>query len=1068
MKTIEGRIVMNELTRQDNSLPANSFRELALMDKQLHEAISLTETFIEKKYLSDLSLYRIKDVPEHIKRISIKENIRMVKLKKLVYDKNEDTLDKLNTVYNTIWSFSSSLFLIIDSDGNKTDFYIGIRNDEHRDLASAAIEGLKKSFQGNFPGTDIETLNCDSISSTINCIIDNKNSFISSVSGIPGLRDEDKNNFVQGIEKLVDSMRGRKFSAILIADPLTHRNIEEIKEGYETIYSKLSSFASREITLSINDSEALSKNLTKGFTETVNESLSKTQSFTSSGSSSISSSYSSGKSITENQNTTFPWLGVIYSDGLSIGTTGSYTSGHTTTQGLSDTRGTSDTKGIARGISEQEGTSETYTKGKTRSTQIQFENKKVKNLLAKIEEQLERIKSSESFGMWNCSAYFIAEDKPAAKVAAGNFKALLRGENSSLEYAFINTWSREKNDSIKFLEYLKKLYHPLFDINIPGFPFVTPGSLISGNELVIPFGLPKKSLNGLPVLEYAEFGRNIITYKDRKSERKITSGKIYHMGKKEKTDLHIDLDSLTLHTFVTGSTGSGKSNTVYQIVHKAIEEGVKILIIEPAKGEYKNVFGGRDDFYVYGTNPEYSPMLRINPFIFPASVHVLEHIDRLIEIFNACWPMYAAMPAVLKKSIERAYEISGWDMEHSINHKMKYPTFKELLRSLKTIIKESEFSEEVKSNYIGALETRVESLTNGLVGTIFSGAENACDRLFDENCIVDLSRIGSTETKALIMGMLFIKLHEYRFSEPYDANSSLKHLTVIEEAHNLLRRTSSEQSQESSNLQGKSVEMISNAISEMRTCGEGFIIVDQSPGLLDMSAIRNTNTKIIMRLPDESDRQLVGRSANLNDGQIKEIAKFKTGVAAVYQNDWIEPVLCQIEEFTDRKPYKYKEDMKEIYKLKRQRLAELLKLLLNGRLKHKGELKHINVTELKKWLKDIVRADLYSELLKEFDNYSNNMPLDLWKEKNFEKLSEIISSFIDLDRLMRLAKETENLNEWNKKILEGLYYCVDLEHNEEFEKSVIQCLLSEKARQDKDFKDFYFLWVERARQDRWH
>ena len=107
MKTIEGRIVMNELTRQDNSLPANSFRELALMDKQLHEAISLTETFIEKKYLSDLSLYRIKDVPEHIKRISIKENIRMVKLKKLVYDKNEDTLDKLNTVYNTIWSFSS-------------------------------------------------------------------------------------------------------------------------------------------------------------------------------------------------------------------------------------------------------------------------------------------------------------------------------------------------------------------------------------------------------------------------------------------------------------------------------------------------------------------------------------------------------------------------------------------------------------------------------------------------------------------------------------------------------------------------------------------------------------------------------------------------------------------------------------------------------------------------------------------------------------------------------------------------------------------------------------------------
>ena len=62
--------------------------------------------------------------------------------------------------------------------------------------------------------------------------------------------------------------------------------------------------------------------------------------------------------------------------------------------------------------------------------------------------------------------------------------------------------------------------------------------------------------------------------------------------------------------------------------------------------------------------------------------------------------------------------------------------------------------------------------------------------------------------------------------------SGLQHITVLEEAHNLLRRTSTEQSQESSNLQGKSVEMLTNAIAEMRTYGEGFIIADQAPGLL--------------------------------------------------------------------------------------------------------------------------------------------------------------------------------------------------------------------------------------------
>ena len=35
----------------------------------------------------------------------------------------------------------------------------------------------------------------------------------------------------------------------------------------------------------------------------------------------------------------------------------------------------------------------------------------------------------------------------------------------------------------------------------------------------------------------------------------------------------------------------------------------------------------------------------------------------------------------------------------------------------------------------------------------------------------------------------------------------------------------------------------------------GFIIVDQAPGLLDKSVIRNTNTKIIFKLPDLEDRE---------------------------------------------------------------------------------------------------------------------------------------------------------------------------------------------------------------------
>ena len=93
---------------------------------------------------------------------------------------------------------------------------------------------------------------------------------------------------------------------------------------------------------------------------------------------------------------------------------------------------------------------------------------------------------------------------------------------------------------------------------------------------------------------------------------------------------------------------------------------------------------------------------------------------------------------------------------------------------------------------------------------IFVSDDIPMHKLFDSKVIVDLSRIGSSETKSLIMGILVLKLQEYRMDHAVP-NQQLKHVTVLEEAHNLLRRTSSEQTSEGSNLLGKSVEMLANS-----------------------------------------------------------------------------------------------------------------------------------------------------------------------------------------------------------------------------------------------------------------
>lgn len=544
----------------------------------------------------------------------------------------------------------------------------------------------------------------------------------------------------------------------------------------------------------------------------------------------------------------------------------------------------------------------TDTFGTSQGITMQLQNTMIANMIERIKKHIKRIEECESIGMWNCASYFLSENRAVSETAANIYRSLISGKNSDVERSAINTWTASEKSDVgnfrKIITYMVHFCHPKFAYASADGPcLVSPASLVSTKELALEMSLPKRSVSGLPVIEHAVFGQNIIRSDiiAEKTNKKdfIHIGKICHLNSVSETPVDLDLNSLTMHTFIAGSTGAGKSNTTYVMLDELSKYNIPYLVIEPAKGEYKTQF---KDANVFGTNPRLGPILRLNPFSFPEEVHVQEHIDRLAELFNVCWEMYAAMPAVLKDAIIRAYESAGWDMNNSVNRfgNALFPNFEDVLREIDSVVSDSDYSSDTGSDYRGALKTRLRSLTNGLNGMIFSSREIPCEKLFDSKTVVDLSRVGSTETKALMMGVLVLKLQEHRMSHAKKADSALRHVTVLEEAHNLLKRTSTEQGQETANLQGKSVEMLTNAIAEMRTYGEGFIIVDQSPGALDPAVIRNTNTKIIMRLPEYSDRESTGASMALNENQIKELSKLPQGVAAVYQNNWQEAVLCAV------------------------------------------------------------------------------------------------------------------------------------------------------------------------------
>ena len=155
-------------------------------------------------------------------------------------------------------------------------------------------------------------------------------------------------------------------------------------------------------------------------------------------------------------------------------------------------------------------------------------------------------------------------------------------------------------------------------------------------------------------------------------------------------------------------------------------------------------------------------------------------------------PLYGAMPGLLKKAFEQAYIDHGWDLEHSeriVEKGSRFPTFQDLVPVLERIIDHSPYSAQTKGDYKGALLNRISSLCNGFEGQIFGCSSGIPDRtLFNENTIVDLSSIGSDETRSLIMGILIIKLRNFRKTASTQPNSKLIHVTVLEEAHNILKR----------------------------------------------------------------------------------------------------------------------------------------------------------------------------------------------------------------------------------------------------------------------------------------
>ncbi|MBW0295853.1 ATP-binding protein [Shewanella xiamenensis] len=926
---------MNLSTTERENLTSQAW--LLPAQQEALTTLSTAHALVNKSYLAELKHYDVLPVKnQQSVPLNRGGDVRIFRVERLVQENKQSVLESTTAAYTALGAAGYTVFLFLKSDGKETLLYIGTRGEPGKMLGQNSGDLLQETFKGHFPGSKLTSLNGTQVDALLDGLCEESSSkTVTAVSSVPGLSTEDQTHFMQGLERFIDAAESRTYEGLILAEPVSMQALNTVRTGYEQVATQLSALSNRQYSYGIQDSDAINLSISEGLSHSLGESLGLTETTGTSESTTTSSTQTHTTSTSKTSpnkkdkaigigamaiGACFGPIGLIAggqvasmfqttdSVGTSDSTSTSESKSHSTNQSKAtsitttetDTHSTTNTKGL------------TQTHGSTQQVSFETADKGILNMLEKVDHHLNRINEAKSHGGWLSTAYFVSDSAASSEALSSIFLGLTRGTQSSMEDFALTTWAGKKANAIT--QWLGQLMHPRLEPSFVGnthIPYLTPATLVSSKEMALQLSLPRRSTSTVVVQETAAFGRKVQTLNADITDtnlRTISLGQVRHLWTDLPQTVELDLDQLTSHTLITGSTGSGKSNTVYALLHQAIQQEIPFLVIEPAKGEYKHVFGNRQDVCVLGTNDRFTELLKINPFSFPEQTHILEHADRLIEVFNVCWPMYAAMPAILKDAVLRSYEACGWDLRDSTSTLSSplFPTFADLLMQLESVIAQSAYSDEMKSNYTGALVTRVRSMVNGLNGQIFAADEISNVDLFDRNVIIDLSRVGSQETKSLLMGLLIIRLGEYR-AEHMLMNQPLKHITVLEEAHNILRANPSTNGAEGSSVAEKSVEMLSNAIAEMRTYGEGFIIADQSPSAVHISAIRNTNTKILMRLPDETDRLLAGKSAALTEDQIDEIARLPRGVAVVYQNEWLEAVLCKVSRFPGQESlYQYR------------------------------------------------------------------------------------------------------------------------------------------------------------------
>ncbi len=298
--------------------------------------------------------------------------------------------------------------------------------------------------------------------------------------------------------------------------------------------------------------------------------------------------------------------------------------------------------------------------------------------------------------------------------------------------------------------------------------------------------------------------------------------------------VQIDPNELVKHVGIFATTGSGKTNTGFHITLQLLRHKIPFLIID-WKRSYRSLksLERTPKFEVFTVGRNTRPFLW-NPLRPPPKTHIRTWITILSEVLEKSHISGQGVADVLIEHIDNAFERRGFFSAETNS----FPNFSDVRESVERVSYKGR-----RQLWQDSCLRILRSFTYGPAAAAFNNRNPIkLEEVLCQSTILELDQELPKSLRIFLSEVIFRWIHLYRLGQ--GEISSLRHVLILEEVHNLFPRSSIE-------LQANNG--LENIFREIRSFGQGMIAITQHPSLLPVFLLGNLHCLIFMSLTHEAD-----------------------------------------------------------------------------------------------------------------------------------------------------------------------------------------------------------------------